>query len=231
MATKIYSVDYTETVDGVSVMLAPLKIKYLREFMQKFQTVKSSENDIEAISHLVECAAIAMQQYMPSLKTIEDVEDTFNMPAIYKIIDAAAGIKVDADKKEESVKQQAVDSGNTWDNFDLAKLEAEAFLLGIWKDYDELELSMSLPELTATLEAKRDAEYQDKKFMAAMQGVDLDEQSGKKEEDPWEALQARVAAKVSGIGNGDPNDILSLQGTKAAQAGFGIGNGISYEKW
>jgi hypothetical protein len=231
MATKIYSVDYVDTVDGVSIMLAPLKIKYLREFMQKFQTVKGSQNDLEAISQLVECSLIAMKQYMPSLKTIEDVEDTFNMPAIYKIIDAAAGIKVDENKKEVSVKDQAVDSGNTWDNFDLAKLESEAFLLGIWKDYEELELSMSLPELTATLEAKRDLDYQDKKFMAAIQGVDLDEQSGKKEDDPWQRLQAEVAAEVSGIGTGDPNDILALQGSRAAQAGFGIGNGLSYEKW
>lgn len=231
MATKIYDVDYVTTVDGVTIMLSPLKIKYLREFMVKFQTVKSSENDMDAISHLTECAAIAMKQYCPSISTVDGVEDNFDVNSIYKIIDTAAGIKVDQDKKEETVKEQAVNSDNTWDKFDLAKLEAEAFLLGIWKDYEELELSMSLPELTATLEAKREVDYQEKKFFAAIQGVDLDEQSGKKEEDPWAAMQARVAAKVSGVGSGDPNDILSLQGNAAAQAGFGVGNGLSYEKW
>lgn len=231
MATKIYDVDYVTTIDGITIMLSPLKIKYLREFMVKFQTVKSSDNDMEAISHLTECAAIAMKQYCPSISTVEKVEDNFDVNSIYKIIDTAAGIKVDKDRKEETIKEQAVNSDSTWDKFDLAKLEAEAFLLGIWKDYEELELSMSLPELTATLEAKREVEYQEKKFFAAIQGVDLDEQSGKKEEDPWAAMQARVAAKISGVGSGDPNDILSLQGNAAAQAGFGVGNGLSYEKW
>lgn len=232
MATKIYSVDYVETVDGLSVMLAPLKIKYLREFMEKFQTVKKSQDDDEAISHLVECALIAMKQYMPQLNTVEAIEDTFSMPAIYTIIDAAAGIKLDEQKIEESsIQEQAVNSDNTWDKFDLAKLEAEAFLIGIWKDYEELELSLSLPELTATLEAKRDIDYQEKKFLAAIQGVDLDKESGKKETNKWEEMKARVAARFSGVGNGDPNDILALQGNAAAKAGFGIGNGLSYEKW
>jgi hypothetical protein len=228
MATNIYKVEHVDTVDGITIILAPLKIKYLREFMEKFQTVKASETDMEAISHLTECAQIAMQQYYPELKTVDDVEDRFDIKAIYKIIDAAAGIKVDASKTEEPVKDQAVNSDNTWDNFDLAKLEAEAFLIGIWKDYEDLELSLSLPELTATLEAKRDLDYQEKKFFAAIQGVDLDAQSGKGKEDAWEAMKARVFSKGQ---TGDPNDIVSLQGAAAAKAGFGIGNGLSYEKW
>jgi hypothetical protein len=42
-------------------------------------------------------------------------------------------------------------------------------------------------------------------------------------------MKARVASQISGIGNGDPNDILSYQGNKAAQNGFGIGMGLDYE--
>jgi hypothetical protein len=79
------------------------------------------------------------------------------------------------------------------------------------------------------LEQKRELDYQDKKFSASLKGIDLDGVSKKQEDDPWEALKARVAAKTSGIGNGDPNDITSLQGVKAQKAGFGIGNGIQYE--
>ena len=217
MATNIYKVEYVETIDGLTIVMAPLKIKYLREFMEKFQTVKASEDDMEAISHLTECARIAMQQYHPILKTVGDVEDNFDIKGIYQIIDAAAGIKVDKNNTEVPVKEQATNSDNTWDKFDLAKLEAEAFLIGIWKDYDELELSLSLPELTATLEAKRDIDYQEKKFFAAIQGVDLDAQSGKQEENPWEAMKARVFSKGQ---TGDPNDIVSLQGANAAKAGF-----------
>ena len=72
-------------------------------------------------------------------------------------------------------------------------------------------------------------DYQDKKFTASLKGIDLDEASGKQEEDPWEAMKARVAAKTSGIGNGNPNDITALQGVRAQQAGFGIGHGLDYE--
>jgi hypothetical protein len=224
MATKIYETDTVELVDGTELFLTPLKIKYLRQFMEKFESVKYSETDMEAIEHLAECALVAMKQYHPIVKTIEELEDVVNMPGIYKIINAAAGININVEDEEKPIKKQATES-NTWDKFDLAKLEAELFLLGIWKDYDELESSLSLPELTATLESKRDLDYSEKKFTAALQGVDLDQQSGK--ENAWEAMKARV---FSGGASSDPDDILSLQGFNAQKAGFGIGMGIDYER-
>jgi hypothetical protein len=93
-------------------------------------------------------------------------------------------------------------------------------LLGIWKDYEELETSLSMPELVATLSSKRDLDYQEKKFLAAIQGVDLDKQSGgAKGQNEWEAMKARVFSKGK---TSDPNDITSFQGTKASQAGFGL---------
>jgi hypothetical protein len=64
----------------------------------------------------------------------------------------------------------------TGQSLDLAKIESEVFLLGIWKDYRELEESLSMPELIATLSSRRDLDYQEKKFLAAIQGVDLDAQ-------------------------------------------------------
>jgi hypothetical protein len=83
-----------------------------------------------------------------------------------------------------------------------------------------------MPELTATLEIKREIDYQDKKFNAAMQGVDLDKQSGKSEQNKWEEMKARV---FSGGKTTDGNDILAFQGANAAKAGFGIGLGLAYE--
>ena len=80
----------------------------------------------------------------------------------------------------------------------------------------------------STLNAKRDSEYEEKKFLAAMQGIDLDKESGKEPDDPWEAMKARV---FSGGATSNPNDILSFQGQRAAKAGFGIGMGLSYDKW
>jgi len=223
MATKIYETKKISLVDDRVVVAAPLKIKYLREFLETFETIKQAKTDDESISVLAQCALIAMQQYCPSIKTIEDLEDSLDLPTIYEIIDVAAGIKVN-EKSEDPVKDQAVDSGSTWDKLDLAKLESEVFLIGIWKDYDQLESSMSMQELTATLKIKRELDYSDKKFAAAMQGVDLDKNSGSGNE--WEDMKARVFSKGA---TGDGRDILALQGANAEKAGFGIGMGLTYE--
>ena len=82
-----------------------------------------------------------------------------------------------------------------------------------------------MPELTAILKASRDKDHEERKFSAAIQGIDLDSESGAKE-DPWEKLKAKVA---SGGKAADSKDILGLQGSNAAQAGFGIGFGLDFE--
>lgn len=231
MPTKIYNIDEVELVDGTVIEISPLKIKYMRQFMDVFDTIKTAKTDEESIAILSECVRIAMKQYYPSIKTIDDLEDSVDLPTIYRIIDVCAGVKIknSEETNEPMPKTAQTKSENSWENLDLVKLESELFLLGIWKNYDELESSISMPEMMAILESRRELDYNEKKFLAAMQGVDLDETSGKKEEDPWEAMKARVAAQVSGIGNGDPNDITSLQGQKAQQYGFGIGMGLDYE--
>lgn len=225
MATKVYETGTAELVDGTVIELKPLKIKYLREFMEVFDLVKESSNDDQAIAALSECARVCMKQFYPSIKTIEELEDSIDLPNIYKVIDIAAGIKIKQDK-EESVKKQAEDSqGATWQDLDLLKIESEVFLLGIWKDYEEMELSMSMPELVTTIGAKRDLDYQEKKFLAAIQGVDLEEDKTKG--NAWEEMKARVFSRGQ---TNNPNDILSLQGANAVKQGFGIGMGLDYEK-
>jgi hypothetical protein len=227
MATTIYKSESIYLFNGTELEIIPLKIKYLREFMQEFENIKNTKNDDESIQVLVECVRICMKQYYPPISdTVESIEDNLDMPTVYKILDISAGIRIN-DNSENPVKDQAVDSGSNWDDLDLAKLESEVFLLGIWKDYQELELSLSMPELMATLEVSRELDYSEKKFLAAIQGVDLD--SGSQEnrgQQEWENMKARV---FSGGKTNDSNDILSLQGPKANQLGFGIGMGIDYE--
>jgi hypothetical protein len=227
MATTIYKSEIIQLLDGTSVEIVPLKIKYLREFMKAFENVKITKNDDEAIAALVECVRVCMKQYYPSISgSVEDIEENIDMPTVYSVLDISAGIRINK-KSEEPVKTQAVESGSTWEDLDLAKLESEVFLLGIWKDYQELELSLSMPELMATLEVSRELDYAEKKFMAAIQGVDLDKQSGKsKGQQEWEDMKARVFSKGQ---TSDSNDILSLQGPKAQKLGFGIGMGLDYE--
>ena len=217
-------------MDGETIEIYPLKIKYLREFMEAFHLIKESKNDIESISYLSECARIAMQQYKPEIAgTIEDLEDNVDLPTIYKIINIGGGISVNGED-DEPVKEQALKKdtmGSGWDELDLAKLESEIFLLGIWKDYQELEANLSMPELVATLASIRDLDYQEKKFLAAIQGVDLDGETNKdKGQKEWEDMKARV---FSGGQTSDSNDVLSLQGANAQKAGFGIGMGLDYE--
>ena len=227
MATTIYKSDTVYLFDGTELEIIPLKIKYLREFMLTFHNIKNTKNDDEAIGVLVECVRVCMKQYYPKISgSVKDVEDNIDMPNVYKVLDASAGIKINK-KIEEPVKDQALGSGQTWENLDLAKLEAEVFLLGIWKDYQELETSLSMPELMATLEVIRELDYTEKKFLAAIQGVDLEKESNKdKGQKEWEDMKARVFSKGQ---TNDSNDILALQGVNAQKAGFGIGMGLDYE--
>lgn len=227
MATTVYESGTVELMDGTELYITPLKLKYLREFMEAFNGVREADGDIEAISALAECARICMKQFYPSIKTIDDLEDNVDLPTIYKILDISADIKINEEKTEETVKEQAVESSSTWETLDLAKLQAEVFLLGIWKDFEELESSISMPELIAILNIKRDLDYEEKRFFAGIQGVDLEKQNGGKSgQDIWEEKKAKF---FSGGATGDPNDIVSYQGANAAKAGFGIGMGLGYE--
>jgi hypothetical protein len=228
MATTIYESGTVHLLDGTELYITPLKIKYLREFMQSFEMVKEAKGDVESISALAECARVCMKQFYPSIKTIEELEDSVDLPTIYKILDIAAEIKINEDKEDETIKEQAIESGSSWDTLDLAKLESEVFLLGIWKDFEELERSISMPELISILNIKRDLDYEEKRFFAGIQGVDLDKQNGNKSgQNLWEEKKAKF---FSGGMTGDPNDIVSYQGPNAANAGFGIGMGLGYEK-
>lgn len=226
MATTIYPINKVILFGGEELEIIPLKIKYLREFMTNFDKIKLTKNDDEAIDVLVECVRICMKQYYPSIsKSVSDIEDNFDLPGIYQVLDFAAGIKVNSGS-EQPVKTQALQSNTTWEDFDLAKLESEVFLLGIWKDYQELELSLSMPELIATLEIGREMDYTEKKFLAAIQGVDLDAETGKGGQKEWEDLKARVFSKGA---TSDADDVLALQGVNAQKLGFGIGMGLDYE--
>jgi hypothetical protein len=63
---------------------------------------------------------------------------------------------------------------------------------------------LSVEELMATLKAVNEKDSRDKKFLAALQGVDLDENSSEGE------------------------DITKIKGFRASQDGFGIGMGLGH---
>jgi hypothetical protein len=227
MAKNVYDKSRVQLIDGTRLELGPLNIKHLKKFMDVFYLVDFATTEDESISILTECAAICMQQYYPVLQTREDVEDNFDLPTVYRILDICGGVKIDPNKTEEiddQAKKQAKENKNTWKDLDLAELEAEVFLIGSWKNFEELEYSLTMPELIVILEQKRESEQNDRKFHAAIQGVDLDKHT-RQASDPWEEMKSRV---FSGGQSSDPNDIISYQGYKAQQAGFGIGMGLDY---
>jgi hypothetical protein len=225
MATKIYDTDSITLFNGETIVLSPLKLKFLREFMDVFTFVRDSENEEDALFFMVQCVRIALKQYLPNLDPTTDVEDLIDTSMMYKILEFSGGISMKK-KDDNSVMESVGNAESGWDGLDLAKLEAEAFLVGTWKDYTELESSLSMPELLLTLNVKRESDYQDKKFLAGIQGVDLDEASSESSSNAWEDMKARVFSR--GQANSS-NDIVSLQGQNAVTAGFGIGLGLDYE--
>jgi len=82
---------------------------------------------------------------------------------------------------------------------DLASLEVEALLLGKWKNIEELEEFISLPELEAILAKAREKERDHQKFLAAIQGIDLDKYSQEEAEDAFNRVQRRAQARLTGM--------------------------------
>ena len=70
----------------------------------------------------------------------------------------------------------------------------------------------------------QEREKQDKTFLAALQGVDM--RDDQEEEGP---TFDDIRRKAMGI-NASADDVVSLQGSFAAEAGFGIGAGLGYSK-
>lgn len=89
-----------------------------------------------------------------------------------------------------------------------------------------------MPELTSILTSKREQDYNNRKFLAAIQGVDIDKGSssgGDELQKVIERAKKRVSDQSGETNAPDPNDITSLRGKAAANAGFGIGMGLDYE--
>ena len=80
-----------------------------------------------------------------------------------------------------------------------------------------------MPELIQTFKSMQKTEDEKRKFLAMLQGVDLNED--KKEGPTFEDIQRRAM----GIDTAS-DDVVSLQGAFAAEAGFGIGAGLGYSR-
>jgi hypothetical protein len=80
-----------------------------------------------------------------------------------------------------------------------------------------------MPELIQTLKSMHEKEHNQRKF-ASLKGIPMDdeaEKSGPTFDD--------VKRRALGI-NASADDVVSLQGSFASEAGFGIGMGLGYSK-
>jgi hypothetical protein len=73
---------------------------------------------------------------------------------------------------------------------------ADVFPLGSWNNLVEMEESLTLDELFLLIEARYKRANEDRKFSAALQGVDLDDA---KEENPaFDEIQRKAQADLAG---------------------------------
>lgn len=81
-----------------------------------------------------------------------------------------------------------------------------------------------MPELLQTIESMQEKEKENRIFLASLQGVDMREA-----QEPETKSFDDVRRRAMGI-NASGDDVVSLQGAFAAEAGFGIGMGLGYSK-
>jgi DNA-binding protein H-NS len=96
MATTVHEGEELVLMDGTKIKVRSLKISLLRPFMKKFEQVAGvAEDNDKSMTLLIECVQIAMEQYNPDLsKDISKLEEVLDLPTVYKIIEAASGVKL-----------------------------------------------------------------------------------------------------------------------------------------
>ena len=99
MATEVYETSTITLMDGTEIKMRPLKISLLREFMKAFGRLPEVAEDNDAsMELLLECVQIAMKQYAPSWASDRELlEDNIDLPSVYKVLEAASGIKFDGE--------------------------------------------------------------------------------------------------------------------------------------
>lgn len=79
-------------------------------------------------------------------------------------------------------------------------MEAEAFLLGIWENFEEMELTLTIEELEAILKAKADNDMRHWRFQASLKGIDLDKEAGGDSDLPTTAEKMEeIRARLAGV--------------------------------
>ena len=71
-------------------------------------------------------------------------------------------------------------------------------LVGKWRNVEDLEESLNLEELKMLIDAKREQEHRHHKFLAAIQGIDIDADNKSGAEERFEEIRRRVESQLTG---------------------------------
>ena len=92
-------------MDGTKFTASPLKISLLKPFMKTFTGLeKVADDNDKSMDVMMDCVAIAMKQYAPDLALDRvKMEDLLDLPSVYKVIEAASGVKFDDSGNAQSL--------------------------------------------------------------------------------------------------------------------------------
>lgn len=96
MATTVNENETITLIDGTTISIRPLKISLLREFNKQFAEIaKVADDNDKSTDVLMKCVQIALRQYEPEMAgDVKALEDNIDLPTVYKIIEAASGVKL-----------------------------------------------------------------------------------------------------------------------------------------
>lgn len=96
MTTSVNTDKELVLIDNTKITVRPLKISLLKPFMAKFEQIADVATDnAKSMDILMDCVQIAMKQYAPEIADDRDkLEDTLDLPTVYKIVEEASGVKL-----------------------------------------------------------------------------------------------------------------------------------------
>lgn len=103
MATKVYTEETVELMDGREVTLRPANIKVLRLFMRKMDELKNLGEDadqFDVMDVIIDAASICLAKDFPEFydpaenRHTEAAEEALDMDTSYKVIEIVGGTKL-----------------------------------------------------------------------------------------------------------------------------------------
>lgn len=97
MPTTVYNVEEIELSNGETLVLRPLTIKNMKNFLEVMKKADSEDvnSEEEVIEVFIEAALVCLKQLKPELAEDKDkFEELIEIPTMMKILEVAGGLKL-----------------------------------------------------------------------------------------------------------------------------------------